>query len=177
MNSISQTRIGGFGGQGVVLAGTVLGYAGILDGKFVAQSNSYGAAARGGSCKSDIMIANQQIIYPAISRANVFIALCQDAYDKYISTVEAEGVVIHDAQYVTPEDNPGVRHIAVPATKLAIDKLKNRQLANMVILGAFTKITEIISESALAKAIEEYAPKRFLKLDLEAMKMGLSLSV
>ena len=85
MTSAKQVRLSGFGGQGVVLAGTILGHAAIRDGKWVAGSSSYGAQARGGSARSDVVIADGPVVYPHVIEADILIALSQTAYDKYVS--------------------------------------------------------------------------------------------
>jgi 2-oxoglutarate ferredoxin oxidoreductase subunit gamma len=175
MAEIKQVRLGGFGGQGIVLAGTVLGYAAIYEGKWVAGSSSYGAAARGGNCYYDMVISNQPIIFPHVIRADVLAVMSQGAYDECLSLVE-HGIVIYDKRLVSIHEVDALRQVAIPATDLAIDELGNKQVANMIMLGALAGITKLVSKNALISAIEQSVAKRFKELNVKAAELGFRLS-
>jgi len=103
MTGLKQIRFAGFGGQGVVLAGTILGYAAIHDGKWVSGSNSYGAQARGGSARSEVVISEEPITFPHVIRSDILIVLSQSAYDAHITDVAEDGaLVIYDDLIVEP---------------------------------------------------------------------------
>ena len=176
MAEIKQVRLGGYGGQGIVLAGTILGYAGINDGKQVAGSSSYGAAARGGTCYSDVVISDRLIIYPHVIKADVLIVMSQTAYDRFIKDVDREnGMVIYDELLVSVKEVDNLKQVAVSATGSAIKELGNKQVANIIILGAAVSMTRIVSKDALISAIDKNVNRRFKDLNLKAAELGLKL--
>lgn len=173
---IKRVRLCGFGGQGVILAGTILGYAGIKDGKMVAGSSSYGAAARGGACRSDIVISGKTISFPHVIEVNILIAMYQRAYESYLESVDkANGIVIYDRQLVEPAGVKELRQIGIPATSMAIKKLKNRQVANIIMLGAAIALTNLVSRESLISTIGENVKGRFKSLNLKAAELGFTL--
>ena len=124
MAEIKQIRVCGFGGQGIIIAGTILGHAGVNDGKWIAGSSSYGALARGGPSRADVILSDKPIIFPYLIEADILIALSQEAYDTYIEDVKHNGVVIYDEQLVSPRDI-GLKQKDIPATNVAIEELNN----------------------------------------------------
>jgi len=176
MADLRQIRVCGFGGQGVVLAGTILGYAAINDGKWVSGSNAYGAQARGGSAKSEVVISRDPVKFPHVIKSDVLIALSQSAYDEYINEIsDADAVVIYDDLMVNPQDLKHAIQIGVPATNTAIRELDNKQAANIVILGTSAAITGIVSKQALILSITENVGDRFRELNLKAFDVGYRL--
>ena len=172
-----QVSICGFGGQGVILSGTILGYAGINDGKWVASSSSYGTAARGGSARCDIVISDKEISYPHVILADLLVAMSQKSYDVYLKDVNPRsGLVVYDEQFVTPKESGKVRQIGIPATASAIKELNNKQVANIVILGAAVSASKVVNKEALAKAIEQNVSAKFRELNLKAVEVGYKLS-
>ena len=176
MPGITQIRLGGFGGQGIVLAGVLLGHAGVLEGKQVSVSNSYGVAARGSDCKSEIIFAQGPIDYPHLIAADFFVAMSQGAYDSYIKDVRpGSGLVLLDSGFVKPREVPQVTQKAIPATNAAIARLKERQAANIVLLGALVEASGIVSAKAVQKAIRTQIDERFRALNLKAFSLGMEL--
>ena len=176
MGELKQIRICGFGGQGVILAGTILGYAAINDGKWVSGSNSYGAQARGGSARSEVVISKEPIKFPHVIESDILIALSQSAYDQYIRNVSGkDSLVVYDDQMVELKDTKGAKQIAIPATKIAIHELNRKQVANIIILGASVAITGIVSKQALVSSITENVEERFRELNLKALEIGYNL--
>lgn len=171
-----QILLGGFGGQGIVLAGVILGYAAINDGKWVAGSNSYGAAARGGACQAGVVIGDEPVAFPHVTQADIFVAMFQEAYDKFIDHVSHDGgIVIYDEQFVVPGEVSGVKYIGIPATRSAIEQVNNRMVANVIMLGALVGVTGVVTEKALVSAIRENSPKRFQESNLKAVNIGFEL--
>jgi len=176
LSNLKQIRFCGYGGQGVVLAGTILGHAAINDDKWVAGSNSYGAQARGGSARSEVVIAKNPITYPHVIKADILIAMSQAAYDEYIQDVaEQSALVLYDDMIVHPRDMHGVQQIGVPATKTSIDAFNNKQVANIVMLGASVVITGIVSEKSLISSIKTNVGQRFRELNLKALEVGYTV--
>ena len=176
MAKIKQIRLCGFGGQGIVLAGTILGYAGINDGKWVAGSSSYGAAARGGTCYSDVVISDGPIVYPHVIKADVLIALSQIAYNEYLKLVNpGNGIVIYDERLVSVQEIDKLEQVGVSATELAIKEFGSKQVANILMLGAAVVMTKMVSKDALISAIDKNVRARFKDLNLKAVNLGFKL--
>ena len=175
MAPIKQVVLCGFGGQGIVLAGTILSKAAFNDGKWVSSTGSYGAAARGGACRAEVVISETPIIFPYVIAADTFIAMYQTAYDKYIGRVKpGEGVVIYDERFV-PDEMKGLKYVGIPASRTAIEKLNNGMAANVIILSSAVEVTDVVSKKALRSAIEEIIPEKLRELNLKAMNIGFRL--
>jgi len=175
MAPIKQIIMCGFGGQGIVLAGTILSQAAFNDGKWVSSMDSYGAAARGGACGAEVVISERPIIFPYVIAADTLIAMYQTAYDKYIGRVKpGEGVVIYDERFA-PEEMKGLKYVGIAASKAAIEELDNGMAANVIILSAAVEMTDVVSKKGLRSAIEEIVPERLRELNLKAMNIGFRL--
>jgi 2-oxoglutarate ferredoxin oxidoreductase subunit gamma len=175
MGPIKQVILCGFGGQGIVLAGTILGQAAFSDGKWVSSTNSYGSAARGGGCRAEVVISERPIIFPFVIAADTLIAMYQTAYDKYIGRVKpGEGVVIYDERFI-PEEMKGLRHVGVPATDTAVEELGTGIVANVIMLSAAVEMTDVVSKEALESAIRGIIPEKLRQLNLKAMDIGFRL--
>jgi 2-oxoglutarate ferredoxin oxidoreductase subunit gamma len=175
MAPIKQVILCGLGGQGIVLAGTILSQAAFNDGKWVSSTDSYGAAARGGACRAEVVISESPIAFPYVIAADTLIAMYQTAYDKYIGRVKpSEGVVIYDERFV-PEEMKGLKYVGIPATRTAIEELSNGMAANVIILSAAVEMTDVVSKKQLKSAIEEIIPERLRELNLRAMNIGFRL--
>ncbi|MBN2124129.1 MAG: 2-oxoacid:acceptor oxidoreductase family protein [Deltaproteobacteria bacterium] len=175
MARIDQLRLCGIGGQGLVLAGAILGHAAIHDGRFVAGSDSYGVRVRGGYALSDLVVSDEPIIYPHIIKANILIPMGQEAYDTHIGHVAPGAAILYDDQLVEPRPVEGLRQVGIPATSSAIRELNQKQAANMVMLGAVVAVTGIVSMGALRRAVEENVGERFRAMNIEAVELGYRL--
>jgi 2-oxoglutarate ferredoxin oxidoreductase subunit gamma len=176
MPGITQVRLSGFGGQGIVLGGLLLGQAGVFEKKYVSGSNFYGAQARGSECKSEVIFSDGPIDFPHLTIADILISMSQGTYDIYSKDVrEKTGLILFDQGQVTPREGLAVNQIGVPATEHAIKKLKSKQVSNIVLLGALVDLTRIISPGAVQKAIRLHVNERFLPLNLEAFRLGTKL--
>jgi len=176
MAPIKQIMLCGFGGQGIVLAGTMMSQAAFNDGKWVSSTNSYGAAARGGACRAEVVISDKPIIFPYVVAADMLIAMYQTAYNEYIGRVKpGEGVVIYDERF-TPKEMKGLKYIGIPATTTAIEQLNRGIAANVIILSAAVEMTGIVTKKALKSAIEKIIPERQRELNLKAMNIGFRMA-
>jgi 2-oxoglutarate ferredoxin oxidoreductase subunit gamma len=175
MCKLMQVRISGFGGQGVVLAGTILGHAATRDGKWVAGASSYGAQARGGAARSDVIISDGPIVFPHLIEADILVAMAQTAYTKYTEEISQAAWVIYDDELVSPRPIENAKQIGVRATGSALRELKQQQSANIVILGALAAITGIASKENLIAAIGDTVSERFRELNLKALELGYRL--
>lgn len=176
MGEVKEIRFCGLGGQGIVLAGTILGHAAVNDGSWVTGSNSYGAEARGSACRAGVIISDGPVIFPHVIMPDILVAMSQDAYDKYIKDVRLDGgIVIYDEQMVSPKEITGLEQLGFPTTAVATKEIGNKLVANMVISSIVVEMTKIVSPDALISAIEENVPERFKTLNLKAAELGFEL--
>ncbi len=175
MQKQSEVRIGGLGGQGVVLAGKILGRAAVYDGKRVVQTQSYGAEARGSAAKSEVIIADERIGFPMVRKCDVLVAMSQSALEKYLKDLKEDGTLLVDESMVREVPNIKARVFTVPATKMAEKKLKSKICANIIMLGALIKATGIVSRQAAEKAITRSVPDKAQKLNIQGFRIGLEL--
>jgi len=175
MGELRQVRISGFGGQGVVLAGTILGHAATKDGKWVAGASSYGAQARGGSARTDVVISDGPIVYPHVIEADVLVTMAQTAYNQYTAELAEGALIIYDDEMVAPRSMEKVMQIGIPATSQAIKELNQKQSANIVILGASAAITGMVTFVVQVAATTENVSARFRDLNVRALELGYRL--
>jgi len=166
MSKPVQVRFGGFGGQGIVFAGLLLGRAATIEGKFVAGSNSYGAQARGSACRSEVVISEDPIDFPHVTIPDIVGVMSQAAYDLFSRRVARGGLIFYDSQFIAPHRLRGV--IAVPATGMALQEMGDKRVANVILLAAIMAKTGIVSQGALLRAIDESVKGKFLELNREA---------
>lgn len=164
-------RFGGFGGQGIVLSSVVFGLAAVHDGKFVCQRASYGAEARGGKCKSEVIISDEEISYPLIDELQILVIMSQQAIESYLSELKPSGLLIIDPDMVDEVKRRDVRVLKIPAAKTA-DGLGNRIVANMIMLGALQAETGIVTKESLHKAMRESVADRFIEINTKALETG-----
>ena len=175
MTGLKQIRLCGFGGQGIILAGVILGHAAIRDGRWVAGSSYYGAQARGGYARSDVVMSDEPIVFPHVIKADILIALSQQAYDRYIEEIAPNAVVFFEEQMVTIKALEGVKQIGIPATLRAMEEIKQKQVANIVMLGATVALTKAVSQEALLLGVRENVDDRFLASNLKSVELGVSI--
>ncbi len=174
-NTKATVKIAGFGGQGVVLASIILGRAALLDGKYSAQTASYGSESRGGECKSEVVISEAQIDYPLVDKVQTLVAMSQPALVKYIDDLKSGGSLFIDPDLVRVPSRSDIKLIQVPATRTA-EKLGRRIVANIVMLGALQAATNVVSEKALHEAIKEFVPQKTISLNTAAATEGKKLA-
>jgi 2-oxoglutarate ferredoxin oxidoreductase subunit gamma len=171
-----EIRFAGFGGQGLLLAGIMLGNAAtIRAGKHAAQTQSYGTEARGGASQCNVVIDDEPITYVGVVRPDVFVCMSQEAYDKLIGDVREGGTVFYDADLVKIKDVQGAKQIPIAATKTAIDLLGRKIVANMVILGALVEATKILNAEIVKACIRDNVPEGTEELNLKAFDEGRRL--
>lgn len=167
-----EIRLSGSGGQGIILMGIILAEAiGIYEGRQVAQTQSYGPEARGGSSKSEVIVSDEEIDYPKAMKPDLFLAMNQKSCDEYYSDLKPEGTLIVDSTFVT--QLPLARAYQIPFTAIARDRFKREMVANIVALGALTKLTPIVSPKAMLSAVLARVPKGTEKLNRDALRAGM----
>lgn len=171
-----EVRISGLGGQGVVLAGEILGRAAVYDGKYAVQTQSYGAEARGSAAKSEVIISDKKIGFPKVRKCNILVTMSQNALNKHLDDLKENGILLVDRDKVKEVPKVEAKIFSVPATRIAETELKSRIYANAIMLGALTKITGIVSEEAVKKAIVDSVSKETKERNLEGFEKGLGLA-
>jgi 2-oxoglutarate ferredoxin oxidoreductase subunit gamma len=172
----AEIRIAGFGGQGVVLAGVLLGAAAaVTDGRRAIQTQSYGAAARGGGARSEVVISDDPIIYPRVTHPDIMVAMSEEAMKKYGPDMRPGGLLIIDGDLVKNGIRDDVRLVAVPASNLATQELGRTIVANLVMLGVVVAKTNIVSNAGMETAIRDHVPPKTIDLNLKAFRRGLEL--
>jgi len=170
-----EVRISGLGGQGVVLAGQILGKAAVYDGKNAVQTQSYGAEARGSAAKSEVIISDSKIGFPVVRKSDILIAMSQQALEKHLKDLKENGVLLVDSTYVKNIPEITAKVFQIPATENAEKMFGAKVYANMIMLGALTKITNIVSEYAMQNATEHTITKKFIEINKQAYKKGKEL--
>jgi len=168
-----EVRLGGFGGQGIILSGKIVGKAAALyDGREVTLTQSYGPESRGGACSTALIISDSAIPYPHVTRPTVVALMSQEAYTTYYGQVVEGGLLVIDADLVEPDLAAGQHVVAIPATRIAEQELGRRIVANIVMLGALTALTEVVSKEAMHKAVLDSVPKGTEELNMKAFSRG-----
>jgi 2-oxoglutarate ferredoxin oxidoreductase subunit gamma len=167
-------RLAGFGGQGVVLAGVLLGQAAVFDGLYAAGSNSYGAQARGSACKAEVVISQEPIDYPLVELADLFVGMSQGGYDAFKDKVAPDGFIFYDSGLLTPSHIKKRQH-GVNVSGIALETYGHKQVGNMIWVGILARFNERLSDEAIEQAVRQHTPERFLELNLQALARGLEL--
>jgi 2-oxoglutarate ferredoxin oxidoreductase subunit gamma len=169
-----EVRLSGSGGQGMILAGIILAEAaGVYDGKNVVQTQSYGVEARGGATRAEVIISDEEIVFPEVSRPDILLAMNQASADKFFSSLKEDGLLILDSSNVKSGPETSARVYRVPITELA-QKAGGLIVANIVALGTLVGLTGVASEEAVRKAVLSRVPKGTEELNGRALDLGLN---
>ncbi len=160
-------RFSGFGGQGVILMGHIVGKACVLDDKNVTLTQSYGPEARGGACSTDLIISDESIYYPHVRKPDILIAMSQSALTTYLPSLAEGGILLVDTGLVKSAEGKGI-----PATELAESKIGTRLVSNIIMLGYFTAVTGLVSKESIKKAISTLVPKGTEEKNIKAFDIG-----
>jgi 2-oxoglutarate ferredoxin oxidoreductase subunit gamma len=171
----TEIRIAGLGGQGVVLAGQILGKAATYDGENAVQTESYGAEARGSMTESEVKISNEKIGFPAVTKCDILVVMNQKALDRYLKDLKTGGTLIIDSTAVEPPELRKARMFKIPATESAEKIFGARVYANMLMLGALAKAARIVSDGSMEKAIRDTTEKKTADINVRAYRKGKEL--
>jgi 2-oxoglutarate ferredoxin oxidoreductase subunit gamma len=166
----------GFGGQGIVIAGYLLGMAAsIFDNKYAVQTQTYGPEARGGATASEVIISDEVIDYPKILKPDILIAMSNEAYFKFYLNIKPNGIILVDPEMVDLAigEEPHAKIYKVYATKCATE-LGKKIVTNIVFLGVLVSVTKVVTESAIKGALIRAIPK-FKELNLRALEEGIKI--
>ncbi len=166
--------LGGFGGQGIILAGHILGQAAAIhDGKNATMTQDYGPEARGGACRTQVVISDEQVPYPYVEAPSVVAVMSQEAYSKYADGLDRDTLLLIDEDLVKPEKPLNGRAFAIPATRIA-QELSRTAVANIVMLGFLTALAGVVSVGAMKKSLLSSVPKGTEELNQKAFDRGYS---
>jgi len=166
----------GSGGQGVITAAIILAEAAVLyEGLNAVQSQSYGAAARGGATRSDIIISNSTIDYPKVIQPNLLVCLTQDAYNKFYEIIRPGGLLITDKRYVKTHKKVDAQQKEIPIYNNVMEKIGKPIVFNIAMLGTLISMTEVVAPGSIMKVLENRIPADFLDMNRQALDLGLAL--
>jgi len=166
----------GSGGQGVITAAIILAEAAVIHEDMNAtQSQSYGAAARGGSTRSDIIISDREINFPEVTQPNILVCLTQDAYNSYSSIIRPGGILLTDSRYVKITRKVDAKQIELPMYDNVVEKIGKPVVFNICMLGTLISITEVIKPKSVLAAVVSKVPKDFIDLNTRAFELGMEL--
>jgi len=171
--STTQIKIGGLGGQGVILAGMIIGRgASIYDGKHATLTQSFGPEARGSACSAQVILSDEPVEYPYVAHPDILVVMSQEAYTRFSPEMAPNSTLLYESDFVEPRDlRADAVSYGVPSTKIAED-LKRRMVANIVMVGFFAAVTDVVATDALRRSVEESVPPGTEELNLRAFQRG-----
>jgi len=170
---MTEIRVAGFGGQGVILSAMVIGKAAsIFTDGFATLTQSFGPEARGSACSAQVIVSDQPVLYPYVANPDVLIVMSQEACTRFVPELKKGGLLLVEEDLVRLADVPnGIRVYGVPATRLA-EELGKRMVLNIVMVGFFAAIADVLTSDALRQAVADSVPPAFKDLNLRAFDKG-----
>lgn len=175
---VTEIRIAGFGGQGVILSAVVLGKAAsIYENGFATMTQNFGPEARGGACSAQLVVSDEPVLYPYVTKPDIMVIMSQEAYNRFAPELKPGGLLIVEEDLVRVADLKGdPRVYAIPATRFA-EELGKRMVLNSVMVGFFTAVTKLLTADAVRKAVADSVPPAFHELNLRAFEKGFEYGV
>ena len=170
---MTEIKFSGFGGQGIIMMGMLVGKAAALyDNRNATLTQSFGPEARGGACSAQMVISSEPVLYPYLTTPDILVAMSQEAYTRFEPTLKEDGILLIEQNLVRPHPVEGQRRqYAIPATRFA-ESFGNRMFTNTVMLGFFCAITKLVPLEALAQALRDTVPGRLVDKNLAALEKG-----
>ena len=166
----------GSGGQGVITAAIILAEAAVLHEELTAvQTQAYGAAARGGATRSDVIISDVPINFPKVIQPNVLVCLTQEAYNKFFDIIRPGGLMITDTRYVQPQLKVDAVQRQLPLYETVMDKIGKPIVFNICMLGAVVGLTQLVRPESIMKVLEQRIPSGFIEMNRQALELGLEM--
>jgi 2-oxoglutarate ferredoxin oxidoreductase subunit gamma len=166
-----EIRLAGTGGQGLILAGVILAEAaGVYEDRKVIQTQSYGPEARGGASKTDVIISDQEILYPKARQVDILACLSQKSCDAFLKDLKKDGIVINDTFYVRSCVAKNCH--TLPLSEMTRKRFGREIFMNIVLLGALAELTKIVTVDSLKKALRGQVPPATLENNLQALELG-----
>ncbi len=170
---LTEIRVAGFGGQGVILSAVVLGKAAsIYQDGFATMTQNFGPEARGGACSAQLVLSDAPVLYPYVTRPDILVVMSQEAYNRFAPELKPNGMLIVEEDLVRVTDLRGDPKVySIPATRIA-EELGKRMVLNAVMVGFFTAVTHLLEADAVRKAVADSVPASFRDLNLKAFERG-----
>jgi 2-oxoglutarate ferredoxin oxidoreductase subunit gamma len=171
---LTEIRLSGFGGQGVILSAIVLGKAAsIYQGAYATMTQNFGPEARGGACSAQLVVSDSPVLYPYVTKPDIMVVMSQEAYTRFVPELKDGGILIVEQDLVRVSDlKKEIQVYSVPATRIA-EELGKRMVLNSVMVGFFTAITKLLEPDAVRKAVADSVPPASRELNLKAFEKGL----
>jgi 2-oxoglutarate ferredoxin oxidoreductase subunit gamma len=168
----TEIRITGFGGQGVVLSGYIIGRACAVNaGQHATMIQSFGPEARGSACSATVAVSDTEVLYPYVHKPDIFVVMSAEGYAKHGAELKDDGVLIYEKDLVHPVSKKGQRAFGVPSTRIA-ESLGRTIVQNIVMLGFFAAVSKIVPRDAMRKAVKDSVPPGTEDLNLKAFDAG-----
>jgi len=171
--SATEIKFSGFGGQGVILAGIIIGRAAsIYANKFATLTQSFGPEARGSACSAQLIVSDEIVLYPYVTKPEILMAMSQEACNKFLPETTNDATLIVEEELVKPQDlKPGMKVYSIPATRIA-EKLGRKMILNIVMVGFFTSVTRLVDYEAVRDAVRSSVPQGTEVLNMKAFDRG-----
>lgn len=171
---LTEIKIGGLGGQGVILSAIIIGKAAALfDKKQASMTQSFGPEARGSACSAQVIVSDERIDYPYVTKPDVLIVMSQEAYNKFVPDLKDDGILCYEEDLVKPgELPPTVKAYKFPATRVA-EELGRRMVLNIAMVGFFAAVSNVVQEDAMRQSVVKSVPPGTEDLNLKAFSEGL----
>lgn len=173
---LEQVIFAGFGGQGILSAGKMLAYAGMIENRNVSWLPSYGPEMRGGTANCHVIVSDEPICSPIISEATAVIIMNRPSLERFENIVARNGIIIMDSSLVDIKpERKDIKAYEVPASQMASD-MANVAFANMILLGKLISLTNIVSSKSMAEALKEILPEKkhhLIPEEMKALEMGM----
>jgi len=177
---LTEIRVAGFGGQGVILSAILLGKAAsIYQSAYATMTQNFGPEARGGACSAQLVLSDSPVLYPYVTKPDILVVMSQEAYVRFVPELKDCGMLIVEQDLVRVSDiniNKEIQVYSIPATRIAED-LGKRMVLNSVMVGFFTAVTHLLDPDAVRKAVADSVPPSFLDLNLKAFEKGFEYGV
>ena len=172
--SRTEIRITGFGGQGVVLSGYIIGRACAINAaQHATMIQSFGPEARGSACSATLTVSSTEVLYPYIDRPDVFVVMSSEGYEMYRDELKDTGTMVYEKDLVHPTFKEGQLAFGVPSTRIA-ESLGRPIVQNIVMLGFFTAVSKIVTREEMREAVKDSVPPGTEELNLKAFDAGFS---
>lgn len=169
----TEIRITGFGGQGVILTGYIIGKAAsIYNNLHATLTQSFGPEARGSACSAQVVVSDSRVLYPYVNKPQIFVAMSRDGYNTHKDNIAKDCVIIYDEDMVKPEKHgPQVKTYGIPATRFA-EELGRKIVLNIVMVGFLCAVTDLLPKETMRQAVESSVPAGTEELNLKAFEKG-----
>lgn len=176
MKKLTRIVFSGSGGQGVITAAIILAEAAVIyEGLNATQSQSYGAAARGGATRSDIIISQDDIDFPVVIQPNVLVCLTQEAYSAFSSIIRPGGMLLTDSRFVQQAKKVDAKQLELPMYEQVMEQIGKPIVFNICVLGALVGLTGMIRPDSLLLTIKDRVPRDYVTMNTQAFEIGLDL--